>query len=104
MSRRHQRCQHHSYSHNTPIKYTLHEQNKRKNRITYGELLNRIYGNRAVDGALQSGPPNNNRYQHNDSKSKPYVTYPNDPHNYYTLNGTSRLSRGPGSSVTSQGR
>ncbi|KRZ58131.1 hypothetical protein T02_10885 [Trichinella nativa] len=83
---------------------TWREQNKRKNRTTYGELLNRIYGNRAVDSALQSGPQINNRYQHNDSKSKPYVTYPNDPHNYYTLNGTSRLNRGPGSSVTSQGR
>ncbi|KRX14827.1 Teneurin-a [Trichinella nelsoni] len=83
---------------------TAAEQNKSKNTTTYGEWRNRIYGNRAVDGALQSGPPNNNRYQHSDSKSKPYVTYPNDPHNYYTLNGTSRLSRGPGSSVTSQGR
>ncbi|XP_003373520.1 putative DOMON domain protein [Trichinella spiralis] len=83
---------------------TAAEQNKSKNTTTYGEWRNRIYGNRAVDGALQSRTPNNNRYQHNDSKSKPYVTYPNDPHNYYTLNGTSRLSRGPGSSVTSQGR
>ncbi|KRX93253.1 Teneurin-a [Trichinella pseudospiralis] len=80
------------------------EQNKPKNTTTYGEWRNRIYGNRAVDGALQAGPPNNTRYQHNDSKSKPYVTYPNDPHNYYTLNGTSRLSRGPGSSVPCQGR
>ncbi|KRX14844.1 hypothetical protein T07_2311 [Trichinella nelsoni] len=58
------------------------KQNKRKNRTTYGELPNRIYENRAVDGALQYGPPNNNRYQHSDSKLKPYVTYPNDPHNY----------------------